>query len=58
MGNILLYIIMSRKASHAGSWYSENKSELTDQLNNWYTPVKIQNNIKARAIIAPHAGLY
>ncbi|KAF4541773.1 uncharacterized protein LTHEOB_8354 [Lasiodiplodia theobromae] len=60
-----------REASHAGSWYSANKSTLSTQLDEWLDAVPAstpgirpgsQNdsiNIPsagARAIIAPHAG--
>ncbi|KAH7120005.1 MEMO1 family [Dendryphion nanum] len=62
----------SREASHAGSWYSESKSQLSGQLDGWLnavpdttTPIGTvssqQGNVSiptpsARAIIAPHAG--
>ncbi|KAJ1887025.1 hypothetical protein LPJ66_009332 [Kickxella alabastrina] len=59
----------TRRATHAGSWYSDNADELSGQLDSWLdivpnpvseiepagdkTPVPIQG---ARAIIGPHAG--
>ncbi|KAF2279368.1 UPF0103-domain-containing protein [Westerdykella ornata] len=62
----------SRTASHAGSWYTADKAELSQQLDTWLaavpsstTPigtVSSQNGPVAiptpgaRAIIAPHAG--
>ncbi|XP_059159052.1 protein MEMO1-like [Physella acuta] len=46
-----------RKASHAGSWYSDSGSELNMQLDNWLS--KASDSFKpAKAIIAPHAGYY
>ncbi|XP_005099711.1 protein MEMO1 [Aplysia californica] len=46
-----------RKASHAGSWYSDSGAELNAQLENWLS--KASDNMKpARAIIAPHAGYF
>lgn len=61
-----------REASHAGSWYSSSKSQLSSQLDGWLekvpTPVKCigpQSSGEtvdslpvpgARVIIAPHAG--
>ncbi|CAG8479529.1 13693_t:CDS:2 [Ambispora leptoticha] len=54
---------MSRYASHAGSWYTENASVLNEQLSEWLeevppttekgVPIPVKG---ARAIIAPHAG--
>lgn len=44
-----------RNASHAGSWYTENGSELTRQLDLWLSKADLSHG-PARAIIAPHAG--
>lgn len=46
---------MSRKASHAGSWYSDSSSELSRQLDRWLGAAELSHG-PARAIIAPHAG--
>ncbi|VDI72254.1 MEMO1 family protein [Mytilus galloprovincialis] len=44
-----------RRATHAGSWYTDDGAELSSQLSGWLAPAKpIQS--PARAIIAPHAG--
>ncbi|CAL1546097.1 unnamed protein product [Lymnaea stagnalis] len=46
-----------RKASHAGSWYTDSGSELNAQLENWLS--KAPESLKpAKAIIAPHAGYF
>ncbi|XP_014251209.1 protein MEMO1 [Cimex lectularius] len=44
-----------RKASHAGSWYSDSGKELNKQLDNWLNNAELLHG-PARAIIAPHAG--
>ncbi|XP_034839110.1 protein MEMO1 isoform X1 [Maniola hyperantus] len=44
-----------RNASHAGSWYTENGSELSRQLDLWLSKADLTHG-PARAIIAPHAG--
>ncbi|KAG7002255.1 protein MEMO1 [Physcia stellaris] len=53
----------TREASHAGSWYSDHKSTLSKQLDEWLdqVPDAIEGvgsipPSGARAIIAPHAG--
>mmetsp|Transcript_80636 Transcript_80636/g.94070 ORF Transcript_80636/g.94070 Transcript_80636/m.94070 type:complete len:304 (-) Transcript_80636:138-1049(-) len=47
-----------REATHAGSWYSSNKSELDKQLNSWLEKAKesITGIGVVKAIIGPHAG--
>ncbi|KAF7195527.1 Protein MEMO1 [Pseudocercospora fuligena] len=61
-----------RDASHAGSWYSDSKSQLNSQLEGWLAavdhpvscigPQSSQEVLpdmpvpSARVIIAPHAG--
>ena len=47
-----------REASHAGSWYASDEHYLDQQLSNWLTQADKSTNdrLKARAIIAPHAG--
>lgn len=45
----------TRKSSHAGSWYSDDRKVLDSQLSQWLSAV--QESFKpAKAIIAPHAG--
>ncbi|XP_063915760.1 protein MEMO1-like [Zophobas morio] len=44
-----------RKAKHAGSWYSDSSSELSNQLSAWLHKVDFIHG-PARAIITPHAG--
>ncbi|CAI2172174.1 11595_t:CDS:2 [Funneliformis geosporum] len=53
---------MSRKACHAGSWYTEQGPRLNEELTQWLdnvpekaedVPIPVPG---ARAIIAPHAG--
>ncbi|EMD65891.1 hypothetical protein GGP41_010670 [Bipolaris sorokiniana] len=64
--------MVTRKASHAGSWYTDNGQLLSQQLDGWLgavpastTPIGSASSQKgqvsiptpsARAIIAPHAG--
>lgn len=44
-----------RRATHAGSWYSNSGDELNKQLTQWLSAVDTDHS-PARAIIAPHAG--
>ena len=44
-----------RSASHAGSWYAGNQSELDRQLTRWLDGAGERVG-RARAIISPHAG--
>uniref|UniRef100_A0A1B6DXF2 Protein MEMO1 n=1 Tax=Clastoptera arizonana TaxID=38151 RepID=A0A1B6DXF2_9HEMI len=44
-----------RRATHAGSWYSDSSKELGKQLDNWLNASELIHG-PARAIIAPHAG--
>ncbi|KAF0296165.1 Protein MEMO1 [Amphibalanus amphitrite] len=44
-----------RKATHAGSWYSNSERELGGQLERWLDAAELSHG-PARAIIAPHAG--
>ncbi|XP_066593279.1 protein MEMO1 [Prorops nasuta] len=46
---------LTRRATHAGSWYSDSASELSKQLEDWLTAADLSHG-PARAIIAPHAG--
>eukprot|EP00742_Colponemidia_sp_Colp-10_P004552 GILJ01004858.1.p1 GENE.GILJ01004858.1~~GILJ01004858.1.p1 ORF type:complete len:314 (+),score=40.14 GILJ01004858.1:71-943(+) len=44
-----------RRAAHAGSWYSDDAGELSEQLVAWLDAAQ-KTEPNARAIIAPHAG--
>lgn len=44
-----------RKASHSGSWYSDNPNQLNNELQNWLDNAKYSHG-PAKAIISPHAG--
>lgn len=46
---------VTRKATHAGSWYSDSAKELNRQLDGWLDSANSVHG-PARAIIAPHAG--
>ncbi|XP_039289216.1 protein MEMO1-like [Nilaparvata lugens] len=46
---------MSRRATHAGSWYLSSSRDLNKQLENWLNAAELTHG-PARAIIAPHAG--
>ncbi|XP_014677643.1 PREDICTED: protein MEMO1-like [Priapulus caudatus] len=45
----------NRRATHAGSWYTDNSRELEQQLQKWLDKASGPHS-PARAIIAPHAG--
>lgn len=45
-----------RRATHAGSWYTDDRTELAGQLSSWLSKVQPTDCGAARAIIAPHAG--
>lgn len=47
---------MDRRASHAGSWYSNNAVELGNELDTWLEGCGLFKQSSARAVIAPHAG--
>ncbi|XP_004207060.1 protein MEMO1 isoform X1 [Hydra vulgaris] len=44
-----------RRASHAGSWYSDSGDQLNKQLEQWLSEVNVKST-PARALISPHAG--
>nr|CAG4638603.1 EOG090X09ZA [Cyclestheria hislopi] len=44
-----------RRASHAGSWYTDSAKELNRQLEGWLSAADLSHG-PARAVIAPHAG--
>lgn len=45
----------ARRATHAGSWYTDSGAELSRQLDRWLGAADLSHG-PARAIIAPHAG--
>jgi hypothetical protein len=56
-------IMQSREPSHAGSWYSDNRSTLTRQLDQWLA--QVPNEIEgigslpvpgSRVVIAPYVS--
>ncbi|KAF7994169.1 hypothetical protein HCN44_011438 [Aphidius gifuensis] len=46
---------LTRRATHAGSWYSDSGNQLNKQLEGWLNAADLSHG-PARAIIAPHAG--
>ncbi|XP_015598766.1 protein MEMO1 [Cephus cinctus] len=46
---------LARRATHAGSWYTNSGSELNKQLEDWLEEAELSHG-PARAIISPHAG--
>ena len=46
----------TRRATHAGSWYTSNGHNLNRELDNWLQRAGPIENKPARAIIGPHAG--
>ncbi|EEB17264.1 conserved hypothetical protein [Pediculus humanus corporis] len=47
--------MVTRRATHANSWYSDSAKELERQLQTWLGQAELTHG-PARAIIAPHAG--
>ncbi|KAL5697820.1 hypothetical protein ACHQM5_028941 [Ranunculus cassubicifolius] len=45
-----------RKASHAGSWYTDNPEKLGRDLDEWLEATGLVKSADIRGIIAPHAG--
>ncbi|XP_070576550.1 protein MEMO1-like [Ptychodera flava] len=49
----------TRKATHAGSWYSRSGKDLSAELGQWLAAAAADHDHRpARAIIAPHAGYF
>ena len=49
---------MNRRAAVAGAWYSDDPSRLTDELDRYLDRADVKPaSGRARALIAPHAGL-
>ncbi|KAK2979442.1 hypothetical protein RJ640_015071 [Escallonia rubra] len=45
-----------RRASHAGSWYTDNPSKLAEELDGWLRASGLSKSPDVRGVIAPHAG--
>ncbi|KAL8063033.1 hypothetical protein ABFS82_01G001800 [Erythranthe guttata] len=45
-----------RRASHAGSWYTDNPKKLGEELDGWLRDCGVAQSSDVRAVIAPHAG--
>lgn len=45
-----------RRASHAGSWYTNNAKKLDEELEGWLRECGLTKSPDARGVIAPHAG--
>uniref|UniRef100_A0A0E0LTI3 MEMO1 family protein n=1 Tax=Oryza punctata TaxID=4537 RepID=A0A0E0LTI3_ORYPU len=45
-----------RRASHAGSWYTNNARKLVEELDGWLRAAGLTKSPDVRAVIAPHAG--
>ncbi|KAL0291038.1 UNVERIFIED_CONTAM: protein MEMO1 [Sesamum angustifolium] len=45
-----------RRASHAGSWYTDNPKKLAEELEGWLTASSLAKSSDIRGVIAPHAG--
>jgi len=49
---------VNRRAAVAGTWYSDNPSRLTDEIDRYLDRADVPSATgRARALIAPHAGL-
>ncbi|PIA42251.1 hypothetical protein AQUCO_02000012v1 [Aquilegia coerulea] len=45
-----------RRASHAGSWYTDDPSKLGEDLDGWLQATGLPKSSDVRGVIAPHAG--
>ncbi|XVE97388.1 hypothetical protein REPUB_Repub03eG0015000 [Reevesia pubescens] len=45
-----------RRASHAGSWYTDNPKKLAEELDGWIRVAGLPKSSDVRGVIAPHAG--
>ncbi|CAI0444238.1 unnamed protein product [Linum tenue] len=45
-----------RRASHAGSWYTDNPRKLEEELDGWLDAAGLPKSSDVRGVIAPHAG--
>ncbi|XP_041016857.1 protein MEMO1 isoform X2 [Juglans microcarpa x Juglans regia] len=46
----------TRRASHAGSWYTDNPKKLAEELEGWLAASGVDKSPDVRGVIAPHAG--
>ncbi|MED6159575.1 hypothetical protein PIB30_043522 [Stylosanthes scabra] len=46
----------ARRASHAGSWYTDDPTQLSDELEGWLKSCGLTKSPNVRGVIAPHAG--
>eukprot|EP00934_Nitzschia_sp_Nitz4_P006678 Nitzschia sp. Nitz4//scaffold137_size62074//5733//6749//NITZ4_006405-RA/size62074-processed-gene-0.66-mRNA-1//1//CDS//3329535670//6668//frame0 len=59
MATVNTHIGYSRKALHAGSWYSDSPDELNDQLEGFLSDARAESkkqDASLRGVISPHAG--
>ncbi|KAL4180108.1 hypothetical protein AMTRI_Chr13g90480 [Amborella trichopoda] len=45
-----------RRATHAGSWYTDNARKLDEELDEWLRATGLVKSALVRGVIAPHAG--
>ncbi|KAF6158049.1 hypothetical protein GIB67_014843 [Kingdonia uniflora] len=45
-----------RRATHAGSWYTDNSNKLGEDLDTWLRATGLAKSPDVRGVIAPHAG--
>lgn len=45
-----------RRASHAGSWYTDDPKKLEEELEGWLSDTGLTKSPDVRGVIAPHAG--
>ncbi|KAM7490053.1 hypothetical protein LguiA_032974 [Lonicera macranthoides] len=45
-----------RRASHAGSWYTDDPNKLAEELDGWLRESGLSKSPDVRGVIAPHAG--
>ncbi|KAL1215131.1 hypothetical protein V5N11_028594 [Cardamine amara subsp. amara] len=45
-----------RQPSHAGSWYTDNPTKLSSDLEKWLRETGLTKSSDVRGVIAPHAG--
>eukprot|EP01083_Nonionella_stella_P178492 630646_1 len=48
--------LCARQATHAGFWYSDERTKLTNELDAFLSEVAEPTETRVRAIIVPHAG--
>uniref|UniRef100_A0A2P2KCZ6 Protein MEMO1 n=2 Tax=Rhizophora mucronata TaxID=61149 RepID=A0A2P2KCZ6_RHIMU len=45
-----------RRATHAGSWYTDTPNKLVEELDGWLKAAALPKSPEVRGVIAPHAG--